>query len=81
MCDVSECDRGTSTMRRLRTTKVDELFKKKICVYNYVVPRFPPYPRNCEELQNMFLRSDGFIPSPKSQDKDSPFFRLSVTAY
>jgi hypothetical protein len=53
----------------------------KICIHNYIVPRFRPYPRTCQELKNMSLGQDGFIPSPKSQDKDPPFFRLSVTTY
>ena len=73
MCDVSGCDRGTSTMRRLRPTGNVQLWKK-MCIYNYIVPRFRPYPRTCQEIQNMFLRPDGCIPSPKSQDKDPPFF-------
>jgi hypothetical protein len=47
---------------------------KKMCICNNVVKRFRPNPRTCQELQNMFLRPDGFIPSPKSQDKDPQFF-------
>jgi hypothetical protein len=64
--DVSECDCGTSTMRRLRTTRAVELLKK-MCVYNYVVPRFRPYPRNCQELQNMFYGQ--MVSTPRQNHK------------
>jgi len=48
--------------------------EKKICIYKYVVKRFRPIPMTCQELPNMFLRPDGFTPTPKSKDKDPPFF-------
>jgi hypothetical protein len=48
--------------------------EKKMCIYNYVVKSFRPNPRTCQGLPNMFLWPDGFIPTPKSKDKDPPFF-------
>ena len=70
---MSECDRGTSVMRRIRPTGAVEPLQN-MYIYNYVVPILRPNPMPCQELQNMFLRPGGFILSPKSQDKGPPFF-------
>jgi hypothetical protein len=70
---VCECDRRTSTMRRLRPTGDFELYK--ICTY--IITSFQDSVKIRGPVKNYktcFLRPDGFNPPQKSQEKGPPFF-------
>ena len=73
MCDVSECDRGTSAMRRLKPSRAVELLKK--CVY--IIMSFQGIFKN---YKTCFYGQ--MVSSPRQNHKIKTLpFRLSVTAY